>query len=297
MDGGNWLRKSPVVFFTLSICLLFCLPVFAQSESEQLIIINKSKNQLAFYLDGEIVKLFDVATGVKPSYTPEGTFKIVNKIKNRPYYKENIPGGDPRNPLGDRWLGLDAKGTYGTTYAIHGNSNASSIGKYISAGCVRMHNDDVHWLFDHLNLQTKVIITSSELSFDEIAEENNVILAYKTLDGDVYVDGEPYTFEQKTVLYKGRAMVPMRAIFEILGAEVTWQSATSTVLAQKGQKTITHKVNSKEALINDIQIQFDVKSLLRDGITLIPLRFVTEAFGAQVEWVDETQSIHIYTKY
>ncbi len=57
----------------------------------------------------------------------------MNKIKSRPYYTGHIPGGDPRTPLGKRWLGLNANGTYGgDTYGIHDNNNESSIGKYVS---------------------------------------------------------------------------------------------------------------------------------------------------------------------
>ncbi|MED4267070.1 L,D-transpeptidase [Priestia megaterium] len=57
----------------------------------------------------------------------------MNKIKNRPYYTGHIPGGNPRNPLGKRWLGLNANGTYGgDTYGIHDNNNESSSGKYVS---------------------------------------------------------------------------------------------------------------------------------------------------------------------
>ncbi|MDF2058550.1 L,D-transpeptidase [Priestia megaterium] len=61
--------------------------------------------------------------------TPVGFFKVVNKIKNRPYYKRKIPGGYPCNQLGKRWLGLNANRTYVDTYGIHGNNNESSIFK------------------------------------------------------------------------------------------------------------------------------------------------------------------------
>ena len=149
--------------------MILTMPIGIEASSNQLIIINKASNMLAFYENGKIIKTFQVATGRKASYTPEGTFRIVNKIKNRPYYTDNIPGGDPRNPLGDRWLGLDARGTYGTTYAIHGNSNPASIGTYASSGCVRMFDEEVRWLFDQVNLYTPVIITTSAKSFDVIA--------------------------------------------------------------------------------------------------------------------------------
>ncbi|MEH6939783.1 L,D-transpeptidase family protein [Bacillus sp. JJ664] len=167
------------VFLFSLIILCFLCSNFVQSFAEekqvsQLIIINKAINRLAFYENGKLVKEFKVATGRSQELTPEGKFKIVNKIVNRPYYKENIPGGDPRNPLGNRWLGLNAKGTWGTTYAIHGNSNPASIGTYASSGCVRMYDEEVEWLFDHIQKNTTVFITSSNQSFNDIAVSNQL---------------------------------------------------------------------------------------------------------------------------
>lgn len=141
------------------------------ASENQLIIINKSNNNLIFYENDKAVELFKVATGRSQSLTPEGEFKIINMVKNRPYYKEGIPGGDPSNPLGDRWFGLDANGTYGNTYGIHGNNSPYSIGTYASAGCVRMYNEQVRWLFDKVEMNTPVLIVSSNQSFDAIGEE------------------------------------------------------------------------------------------------------------------------------
>ncbi len=155
--------------------MFFSIGVTSSSAAvNKFIIINKANNQLAYYENGKLVKVFKVATGKKPSYTPEGKFKIVNKIVNRPYYKGGIPGGDPRNPLGNRWLGLNARGTWGTTYAIHGNNNPSSIGTYVSNGCIRMYDDEVEWLFDQVTVNTPVVITTSGQSFDAIAAANGL---------------------------------------------------------------------------------------------------------------------------
>ncbi|MED3814953.1 L,D-transpeptidase [Priestia megaterium] len=167
--------KKVAVFFVGLVFLLAGMGLTgnASAASNQLIIINKSTNTLAFYDRGKLVRTFKVATGRQMSYTPEGTFSIVNKIKNRPYYKDNIRGGDPRNPLGDRWLGLNARGTYGTTYAIHGNNNPISIGTYASSGCIRMYDEEVRWLFDRVQTGTKVVIGQfHSQSFDSIAVKN-----------------------------------------------------------------------------------------------------------------------------
>lgn len=126
----------------------------------QFIRIDKSTNKLTYYEKGKVIKTFSVGTGLKSSYTPEGLFKIHEKTKNRPYYKEKIKGGDPRNPLGDRWLGINVQinGRTSYAYAIHGNNNARSIGKYVSKGCIRMHNEEIRWLFDKVKMGTPVLI-------------------------------------------------------------------------------------------------------------------------------------------
>jgi glucan-binding YG repeat protein len=193
-----------ILFFTL-----FAFTGPAEADGSQLVIINKKTNTLAYYNGGTLVKTFKVATGRARSLTPEGKFRIVNKIKNRPYYKENIPGGDPRNPLGDRWMGLEARGTYGTTYAIHGNANENSIGRYVSAGCVRMHNAEVRWLFDQIQMYTEVVITHTDAGFDAIAAANGYVVTAPAsadagngitpvLDGWLDVNGKKFYYDKGT---------------------------------------------------------------------------------------------------
>nr|WP_306810387.1 L,D-transpeptidase [Paeniclostridium sordellii] len=143
-------------------------------ENKHCIAIKTITNTMAYYQDGVLIKQFDVATGKQSTPTPKGKFKIVNKIVNRPYYKDNIPGGDPRNPLGKRWLGLKVGDTDGTTYGIHGNSNENSIGKSVSGGCIRMHNDEISWLFDQVPKETVVVISEEDKSFKEILKSYNI---------------------------------------------------------------------------------------------------------------------------
>lgn len=120
--------------------------------------IEKSTNFLTVYAGTKVIKRFPIATGKDSTLTPEGVFNIVNKVEKPWYNKDDIPGGDPKNPLGSHWLGLNVPGTNGTTYGIHGTNNPDSIGAYVSLGCVRMHNRDVQWLYEHLPLQTLVHI-------------------------------------------------------------------------------------------------------------------------------------------
>ncbi len=120
--------------------------------------VNKTNNTLKVFLNGNDVYTFKVATGKNEALTPEGTFKIITKVKKPWYLPKNIPGGDKRNPLGTRWLGLNVPNTGGYKYGIHGTNNPASIGHHVSSGCIRMYNKDVEWLDSHIPLNTPVII-------------------------------------------------------------------------------------------------------------------------------------------
>ncbi|GAB7388945.1 hypothetical protein BSNK01_27830 [Bacillaceae bacterium] len=121
--------------------------------------IDKRTNKLYVILNDVPVYSFPVATGKTKNLTPEGVFRIVAKVKNPWYLPKNIPGGDPQNPLGTRWLGLSVPNTGGYTYGIHGTNNPRSIGHRVSQGCIRMHNQHVEWLYRHIPLGTRVVIT------------------------------------------------------------------------------------------------------------------------------------------
>ncbi len=126
------------------------------------ILIDKAENKLYLYENGQVIREYPVATGRTSDITPVGTFSIVVKIVDpswtNPETGETIPGGDPANPLGSRWLGLSVGNTGGSKYGIHGTNNPSSIGGYITHGCVRMYPEDVEELFDMVPLGTMVTI-------------------------------------------------------------------------------------------------------------------------------------------
>ncbi|MFJ8529421.1 L,D-transpeptidase [Bacillus sp. NPDC094106] len=155
------MKKILLIMLSMGLWAFPYKPAAAEATlPNQQLIVNTSTHEMAFYQDGAFIRNFTVATGKASTPTPTGTFVIVNKIKNRPYYAKHIKGGDPRNPLGDRWLGLNMAGTWGTTYAIHGTSNNQAIGKPTTLGCIRMYNEDIHWLFDRINEKATVIVNN-----------------------------------------------------------------------------------------------------------------------------------------
>ncbi len=196
------LKKYLVLALTLVLVFACGVPE-SSAASKHVIIVNSRKNTLGYFVNSKLVKEFKIATGKKGSETPTGKTKVVNKIKNRPYYKGNIPGGSPRNPLGDRWMGLALKGTYGDTYGIHGNNNESSIGKHISGGCIRMHNKEVRWLFDQVPVGSDVIIDYSNDSYIKIAAKYKINLnqtGWKTENGKKYYVKSDGTYQKNSWL-------------------------------------------------------------------------------------------------
>src|SRR5690606_14005096 len=132
----------------LWICFLFIGSPFWPFDKEvlpgdPLVIVNKRTNELAWVNGGKVQFVTKVATGKTSDKTPEGLFTVKVKAEKPYYRKANIPGGDPQNPLGSRWIGFDALNTDGRIYGIHGTNNPSSIGKYISEGCIRLPKEQL----------------------------------------------------------------------------------------------------------------------------------------------------------
>ena len=141
------------------VTVLFPVPVSSSPvEEEVTIVIHKSKHRLQVFVNETLEYTFPIATG-KGNLTPEGEFRIANKIENPWYIRKNIPGGDKRNPFGTRWMGLSVPNTGGYTYGIHGTNRPHSIGRSVSSGCIRMRNKDIEWLYRHIPIGTRVVIT------------------------------------------------------------------------------------------------------------------------------------------
>jgi hypothetical protein len=91
----------------------------------------------------------------------------------------------------------------------------------------------------------------------------------------------------------GRVLVPLRGVFERLGATVTWDPTSQTVLAQSGTTSVSLRIGSPQAFVNGQPQLLDVPAMLVGGRTLVPLRFVSQALGAGVTWDAPTSTIQI----
>ncbi|MBX3167499.1 MAG: copper amine oxidase N-terminal domain-containing protein [Candidatus Eremiobacteraeota bacterium] len=105
------------------------------------------------------------------------------------------------------------------------------------------------------------------------------------------LDGRPLHFDQPAVMQEGRVMVPLRGIFESLGADVLFDNATRTIKATKGDRVVELALGSREAMINGQLSYLDVPASSIGGRTLVPLRFVSEALGADVRWSPASRTV------
>jgi len=111
----------------------------------------------------------------------------------------------------------------------------------------------------------------------------------------VYVDGMPVDFDVQPQIIDSRTMVPMRAIFEALGAEVSWEDATRTAVSKKADTTVNITIGENRIVKNGTDIAIDVPAQIVDSRTLVPVRAVAEAFGCDVFWEAEQRIVRVVT--
>ena len=112
----------------------------------------------------------------------------------------------------------------------------------------------------------------------------------------IRINGEELILDQEPVMENDRVLVPLRGIFEALDAEVVWDETTQTVTATRGEGFIVLRlqIGSDTLLINEREVILDVPAKIVNGRTLVPVRAVTEAFGAEVEWSERALFVSIY---
>ncbi len=108
----------------------------------------------------------------------------------------------------------------------------------------------------------------------------------------VMIDGQ--RLEAEAYIVSNRTVVPLRAIFERLGAEIKWDGATRTVTAIKG-KTIKLTINQSVAYVDGAEVPLSVPAMLIFDRTFVPLRFVSEALGAEVSFDGATRTVIVKT--
>src|SRR6516165_2716919 len=137
---------------------------FPSHYSPGTIVVRTNERRLYLVVDGEHAIRYPVGVG-RAGKQWAGTSHITGKYTNpawsppaevrhdKPNLPQVIPGGSPGNPMGVAAMTL-ARGEY----AIHGTNRPSSIGHFVSYGCIRMFNEDVEDLYGRISVGTRVVV-------------------------------------------------------------------------------------------------------------------------------------------
>lgn len=137
-----------------------------------------------------------------------------------------------------------------------------------------------------------------------------LVLLLTLLSANVYAETKEVTVKVNDVkvespvpaqIVNDRTMLPMRSIFERIGARVTWMESEKIIFATKGSLLITMQIDntimSVQQIENDeiIKIELDSPPFIVNGSTLVPVRAVAESLGCSVKWDPQTYTVDVST--
>ena len=111
----------------------------------------------------------------------------------------------------------------------------------------------------------------------------------------VMLDGTEVQFPdaQPFIDTRDRTLVPIRFVSEAMGAEVSWEQDTDTAVIKKDGDTVRYTIGSMKAYLNNEVIVFDTYGILKEDRTFVPLRFISEMLGCDVDWNGESYVVTI----
>lgn len=132
-----------------------------------------------------------------------------------------------------------------------------------------------------------VVLVMSLCTFSSVLADDGI---------NVTIDGKAQTYDVMPVIVDSRTLVPMRGIFEALGAEITWDDATKTVTGKKGDVIVELQIGNTVAKLNGKDITLDVPASIVSSRTMVPVRFISESLGCSVDWIGDTKTVVISSK-
>ena len=118
-------------------------------------------------------------------------------------------------------------------------------------------------------------------------------------DVKILLDGNEVQSDVAPFIQNDRTMVPARAIFEAMGAQVTWDAENKTVLMVRQMDnqftSVVLQIGLEYAFVNSESVALDAPAVIVNDRTFVPLRFITEAFNEKIEWDENTRTVIITT--
>lgn len=113
---------------------------------------------------------------------------------------------------------------------------------------------------------------------------------------DLYVDTNKIVTDTPPAIVDGRTLVPVRAIFEAIGATVEWDNTTRTATGAKSGTIVSIQIDNTTAYVNGGARTLDVPAQLINNRTMVPARFISEALGCDVTWDQKTRTVGVADK-
>ena len=121
-------------------------------------------------------------------------------------------------------------------------------------------------------------------------------LLFADNDIKIIIDGNQTSFYPNPIIENGTTLVPMRDSFEALGCRIYWKQETRSAIAVRSNTSIKVTIDSNEAFVNGNKLYLSTVPKIIGESTYVPLRFISEALGAKVEWNGNTRTITILDK-
>jgi len=172
----------------------------------------------------------------------------------------------------------------------------------ISCGEKQIELNGKHWSIDlpvvsgknQFSFQVKDTAGNEQTISHEVYVYQKRIVELQIGSKVVYRDGLPVqTLSNPPYIKQSRTMVPLRMIAESFGAEVTYQSSNKSITIHYKNKEIRLVVGSKQVSVDQVTLTLEVAPEIVQSVTFVPLRFITEALGLKVEWVESTRTVRV----
>lgn len=144
-------------------------------------------------------------------------------------------------------------------------------------------------------IQYRYLETHNQQFSLELVEKKDVLPPIDTNDGKLYVtvNGKRISGDVDPVLDNSRMLVPLRQVFETMGAEVIWDNETKTATCNLNGTSVKVTLNSSVANINGESFTLDAAPKVVNDRILVPVRFIAEGLGAHVTWREKTKTAEI----
>jgi len=220
---------------------------------------------------------------------------------------EYPPGIVPPHDYSQKFALLDSRGNNltGFKYSNAGSffNNFQVVNRYYygTAGLINRYGAEVlPTIFEN------ILLTDEGYAFVTISDETNgksrvgyfkIPESYSGIKNTrpitVYLNGTELYFDSEPIVKNQKTMVPVRKIFEALGSTVEWNGNTKTVTASGNDKNLNMTIGSNIAYVNGSIIQLETAPFIKDGMTFVPLRFISENLGAEVIWDNDLRRVII----